>query len=95
MTAPNSNPTTFIAKLIGPDDHLKVKEFSQITEAIRWLIGSGLAEVGGRADRAEIYFDGALVWTKKELIMPERKQTEHEEMERLLAEFAERTATQE
>ena len=39
----------------------------------------------GKADRADIYLDGSLVWTKANPTTPEREQADRTEVERMLA----------
>ena len=54
---------------------------------MRWLNGPGLDSFSGKADRADVYLDNSLVWTKANPTTPEREQADSAEVERMLAEL--------
>jgi len=75
----------YVAELAGSGGIKVVAEFAQLTDAMRWLNGPGLDSFSGKADRANIYLDGALVWTKANPTTPEREQADRAEVEQMLA----------
>src|SRR5438045_712614 len=83
--APKPAASRYVAELAGSGGIKVVAGFPQLTDAMRWLNGPGLASFGGKADRGNIYLDGALVWTKANPTTPEREQADRAEVERMLA----------
>src|SRR6478752_5463121 len=75
----------YVAELAGSGGIKVVAGFPQLTDAMRWLNGPGLDSFSGKADRANIYLDGALVWTKANPITAEREQADKAEVEGMLA----------
>jgi hypothetical protein len=75
----------YVAKLSGSGGIKVVAEFPKLTDAMRWLNGAGLDSFSGRADRADVYLNGSLVWTKENPTTPEREQADRAEVERMLA----------
>jgi hypothetical protein len=83
--APRPAASKYVAKLSGSGGIKVGAEFPQLTDAMRWLNGPGLDSFSGKADRADIYLDDALVWTKANPTTPEREQADRAEVERMLA----------
>ena len=85
--APRPAASKYVAKLSGAGGIKVVAEFPQLTDAMRWLNGPGLDSFSGKAERADIYLDGSLVWTKANPITPEREQADRTEVERMLTQL--------
>jgi hypothetical protein len=83
--APRPAASKYVAKLSGSGGIKVVAEFRQLTDAIRWLNGPGLDSFSGKAERADVYLDGSLVWTKANPTTPEREQADRAEVEQMLA----------
>jgi hypothetical protein len=83
--APRLAASKYLAKLSGSGGIKVGAEFAKLTDAMRWLNGPGLASFGGKAERADVYLDGSLVWTKANPTTPEREQADRTEVERMLA----------
>jgi hypothetical protein len=83
--SPKPAASRYVAELAGSGGIKVVAGFPQLTDAMRWLNGPGLGSFDGKADRANIYLDGALVWTKANPITAEREQADKAEVEGMLA----------
>jgi hypothetical protein len=83
--APRPAASKYVAKLSGSGGIKVGAEFRQLTDAMRWLNGPGLDSFSGKAERADIYRDGSLVWTKANPATPEGEQAGRAEVERMLA----------
>jgi hypothetical protein len=80
----NSSPPIYLAKLRRTAGEPLAEEFTELTKAIQWVTGDALKSIGGKAERADIYLNRALVWTKLEPMTAERAQAEKKEALRLL-----------
>jgi hypothetical protein len=83
--SPKPAASRYVAELAGSGGIKVVAGFPQLTDAMRWLNGPGLGSFSGKADRANIYLDGALVWTKANPTTPEREEADRAEVEGMLA----------
>jgi hypothetical protein len=82
---PTSAASKYVATLSGSGGIKVVAEFRRLTEAMRWLNGPALDSFSGKAERADVFLNGSLVWTKANPTTPEREQADRAEIERMLA----------
>jgi hypothetical protein len=83
---PPSEASKYVAKLFGSAGQQGVGEFEKLTDAILWSLAAEMQA----AERADIYLNEALVWTKtfSKSDASERVGNEEVEAEQLLAKLA-------